>query len=453
MNDAYAQQFTGVGGFTQIVTLPNNTLMAAGQAFMIMNNSNGSLTLNSGSGGLIQSMGPNSQVIVTALKTGPSLPTDWNAVSNSYYFQNGFRTNTTSQSLILSDAYGQLFTVGALTVTLPNNSLMGAGHSFMIMNSSTGNLTLNSGNGTLMQTIYPNSQVIVTAKINNALAPADWNVVSSGYTFQNGFKTQAAAGVLTSLLVNSEQVQQFTGAAVNQIVALPTTNVGPGQTFVIMNNTAGNIILKSSAGVSPANTIQIMGPNTQVMVTSLIAAPTLFTDWSAVSSSYTFQNGFRTQGTGSPVALLVNDAYIQQFTGAGSPTVTLPGPVVGASPAVAAGQSFLIMNNSTGTLTLNANGGGLIQLVGPNSQVLVTALQYNPSLPSHWNAVSNSYYFQNGFRTQAPALNTTTTLTVSDAYVQQFTAGAAGQIVQLPTTTVAAGQSFIIMNNSANNIT
>ncbi len=67
--------------------------------------------------------------------------------------------------------------------------------------------------------------------------------------------------------------------------------------------------------------------------------------------------------------LTVASTYFQQFTGTTTQTVTLPN----TSTLLAAGQSFAIFNNSTGNVTVNAFGGGLIQTMATETQAIFTA--------------------------------------------------------------------------------
>ncbi len=227
--------------------------------------------------------------------------------------------------------------------------------------------------------------------------------------------------------------------------ALPIGNGGTGQITkapafdALSPMTAGGDLIYG--GASGTGTRLANGAAGQVLQSN---GTTLAPTWGGGSGLASF----RTQATAaSTLTLVVGDAYAQQFTGStAAQIVKLP------TTSVAAGQSFLIMNNSTVPITLQSSGANTIQILGPNAQVIVTALVTTPTTAANWSAVSSSYYFQNGFRTQATAASTLT-LVVGDAYAQEFTGSTAAQIVQLPTTSVGAGQSFLIMNNSTVPIT
>ncbi len=81
-------------------------------------------------------------------------------------------------------------------------------------------------------------------------------------------------------------------------------------------------------------------------------------------------NGLTTTATAAgTTTLVVGSTYLQQFTGTTTQTVVLPD-----ATGLTVGQSFLITNRSTGVVTVNANGGGLIQTMAAASQVLVSVV-------------------------------------------------------------------------------
>jgi hypothetical protein len=66
--------------------------------------------------------------------------------------------------------------------------------------------------------------------------------------------------------------------------------------------------------------------------------------------------------------LTVSSAYFQVFTGTSNQTVVLP-----SATTLFIGQSFCMSNESTGIVTVNANGGGLIQTMAPGTHAIVVA--------------------------------------------------------------------------------
>lgn len=72
--------------------------------------------------------------------------------------------------------------------------------------------------------------------------------------------------------------------------------------------------------------------------------------------------------------LTVSSPYNQQFTGTTTQTVVLPG-----ATTLALGQQFAILNRSTGTVTVNANGGSLVSSVAAGTQAIFTVTSIGTS--------------------------------------------------------------------------
>jgi hypothetical protein len=98
-------------------------------------------------------------------------------------------------------------------------------------------------------------------------------------------------------------------------------------------------------------------------------------DANANTRANNFIEGFTTTATAATATTLtVASTYFQQFTGTTTQTVVLPN-----ATTLVAGQAFLIANRSTGIVTVNANGGGLIQTMAANSQAIFTATSIGTS--------------------------------------------------------------------------
>lgn len=185
--------------------------------------------------------------------------------------------------------------------------------------------------------------------------------------------------------------------------------------------------------------------------------------------------------------LTVTSTYYQLVVGSTTQNIVLP-----VVSTLANGQSFYIINSSSGAVTVKSSGGNTIQVMGANTAMLVTfnntagtgSASWSPTLYSSsglvipvtvaqggtgvtsvtisptasawagWDANKNmsANNFLDGYTTIATAAGTTT-LTVGSTYYQFFT-GSTTQTVLLPvTSTLVLGQSFFVVNNSSGVVT
>ena len=90
--------------------------------------------------------------------------------------------------------------------------------------------------------------------------------------------------------------------------------------------------------------------------------------------------GFSEIATSGGTTTLTKDSQTNQFfTGTSTQTVVLPSALT-----IPLGRAFVIQNKSTGSLTVNTNGGGLLTNVEPNSQIRVTVTNVGSSA-GIWN--------------------------------------------------------------------
>ena len=169
--------------------------------------------------------------------------------------------------------------------------------------------------------------------------------------------------------------------------------------------------------------------------------------------------------TGTKV-LDITSAQVQTITGSTTHTVRLP------STGVKKGQSYVIINQGSSTVSIQSSGTGAIITQFPTKVIVLTAVIDAPTAATDWQitgmASSSSASTQtlamrdtNGNITSdafiATATSTataagTTALTINSAQTQVFT-GTTTQAVTLPTTSIVAGQWYTIINNSTGAVT
>lgn len=95
-----------------------------------------------------------------------------------------------------------------------------------------------------------------------------------------------------------------------------------------------------------------------------------------------FLEGYSTTATAAATTTLTASSnYFQFFTGSTTQTVALP-----VTSTLVLGQSFYIVNNSTGVVTVQSSGGNTIQAMASGSTLLVTCILTSGTSAASWNA-------------------------------------------------------------------
>jgi len=478
---------------------------------------------------------------------------DANKGFSANYLVPGFTSIVSSgatTTLLASSTQIQNFTgSSAQTVTMPVVTTLFNGQTYAVINNTSNTITVQSSGGNLIQSIAPGTSI--TLEVVNTLGgtgTASWfwlydpltasaiiPVVNGGTGFSTvsivpaasawagwdanknfstnslieGFLNVVNSGATTTLLVNSPELINFTGAT-TQNVSLPVVSgLSNGQRYTMVNNSNSNVTVMSSGG----STVQVVLPGTSVNLylvnnlggTGVSPWFVLYDPLSAggiapVSSGGT---GFSTvsilpiangwAGWDSNKNLSTNsliDGYTSwvtaaltsnitaastkelQLTGATTQTVVLP-----VVTTLTQGQQFYIVNNSTGVVTVQTSGLNTIQAMATNTYLLVTVAntlggtgtaswgwQYGPvqsvvttaptaTTYAGWDANKNlsGSNLLPGYTTTATT-GGTLTLTVGSTNQQYFT-GALGHNVTLPVaTTLVNGYQFKIANDSTGQV-
>lgn len=119
-------------------------------------------------------------------------------------------------------------------------------------------------------------------------------------------------------------------------------------------------------------------------VASVTTSPTAsaFAGWDANSnlSSKNFLAGYTTTATAAGTTTLVVGSTQQQFfTGVTTQTVVLP-----VTSTLALGQSFYIVNNSSGVVTVNSSGSNAVQVMAANTTLHVTCILTSGTSAASW---------------------------------------------------------------------
>ena len=272
---------------------------------------------------------------------------------------------------------GALTTAGALTTV----GAFGATFTF----TNTTSVTFPTS-GTLATTT--GSVATLTGDSGTATASAgNINVVggTTGLTFTGAAATLTLGGT-------NNVAHGGTGLAA---VTAHNLMIGAGTsalTLLAPSATSGIPLVSQGASADPAyGTAVVAGGGTGVTSVTTSPTATAFAGWDANRnmSADSFLSGYTTTATAAgTTTLTVNDTYWQFFTGATTQTVTLP-----VTSTLALGQTFFIVNISSGAVTVNSSGGNAVQVMAANTSAIVTCVLTSGTSAASWSVI---YYFNGG---------------------------------------------------------
>lgn len=147
--------------------------------------------------------------------------------------------------------------------------------------------------------------------------------------------------------------------------------------------TLGKVALQGST--SGSITLQAQAVSGSSVLTLPVATDTLV----GKATTDTFTNktlgslllGFTTTATAAgTTTLTISSTPVQVFTGTTTQTVTLP------TTSVPAGGRYIIINNSTGLVTVQSSGANTITILGASTSAIFTAVVATPTTAANWNS-------------------------------------------------------------------
>lgn len=212
---------------------------------------------------------------------------------------------------------------------------------------------------------------------NRIVVSADAIDIGTDVVTLAGTQTLTNKSIAATQLTGTIQAAQFpalTGDVTTTAGSLATTISANAVTLAKLATLAPNSVIGNATGSTAT-------PTAVSMVTAATASAVAIRDTNA---NIRFNNSVKNLATTATAAgtttLTVASAYTQQFTGTTTQTVVLPD-----ATTLTIGHSFLITNRSTGIVTVNANGGGLVQTMAASSQLIVT-LVTNGTAAGTWDA-------------------------------------------------------------------
>jgi hypothetical protein len=130
--------------------------------------------------------------------------------------------------------------------------------------------------------------------------------------------------------------------------------------------------------------LPIVNGGTGVNATPTAASASAFAAWNANSNlpANNHLSAYTTTATAAGTTVLtVGSTYQQFFTGSTTQTVTMP-----VTSTLVLGQSWLIVNNSSGVVTVQSSGGNTIVAMAPATDVIVTCILTSGTSAASWNS-------------------------------------------------------------------
>lgn len=336
VDSTYLQFFTG--STTQTVQLPVTSTLALGQAFYIVNNSSGLVTITSSGGNTVQILAANTAAIVTCIAITGTTDASWNA---TYLSDAGgvISAQGTANQVLVNGTSGSA-QVGALTFTLPQSIGTGSSPTFSGLTLTTGSVSTLPVNGNdIVNKTYADS--IASGITVQGACYAGTTANLGGYIYVNG-----ASGVGATLTAGSNGAFTTDGVspALNAriLVKNQSTSYQNGIYTLTTIGTVGTLaILTRAADYDQASEIN---PGDLVVIT---AGTTL------TSSSWLQTATVTTIGT-DPISF-------SQFTA--SLPITVPNGGTGIT-SIAANQ--LLYGSGVNTIAALSTGTGVITALGQN---------------------------------------------------------------------------------------
>lgn len=201
---------------------------------------------------------------------------------------------------------------------------------------------------------------------------ANNKVVSSATTATElGYVNGVTSAIQTQL--NAKQSTSLTSAHIL---------VGNGSNVATDVAVSGDLTL-ANTGAFTLNTVAVNKGGTGVTSVTTAPAASAWAGWDANSnlSANSCIQGYATTATAAgTTTLVVGSAAQQYFTGSTTQTVKLP-----VTSTLVTGQSFLIVNLSSGVVTLQSSGANTLQAMAANTQLIATVISTSGTGTASWN--------------------------------------------------------------------
>lgn len=250
---------------------------------------------------------------------------------------------------------------GSLATTIANNVVTNAKLAQMAAHTYKGNNTGSTANALDVTSTQLTADLNLFTSSLQGLVPGSGGGTTN-FLRADGTWSPAGTGTVTSVALTVPAFLSVSGSPVTSSgtlavslsgTALPVANGGTGVTSVTTSPTA-----------------------------------TAFAGWDANSnlSAHNFIQGYTTTVTAAgTTTLLVGSSYQQYLTGSTTQTVALP-----VTSTLVTGQAYQIVNNSTGTVTVNSSGGNLVQSLPGGTSAIIVCISTSGTTAASWSVIPTS---------------------------------------------------------------
>lgn len=248
------QEFTGVT--TQTVTMPVTSTLTAGQAFYIINNSSGAVTVQSSGANTIQVMSAGTSLLLTCVSTSGTTAASW---QSAYLTDAGVATPGAAGTILRSNGTNWLASTSTFADTYAVSTILYAGSANAVSGLATANravLTTGATGIPVLTALAADGQLIIGS---TAGAPAAATLTSgTGISIAvgsnsitisatgGGFAVATIAGTTQAAAVNTMYIALNAGQTTLTLPAVYSV----GDTVIMVGSTAntGGWIIQTAAG-------------------------------------------------------------------------------------------------------------------------------------------------------------------------------------------------------------
>lgn len=305
---------------------------------------------------------------------------------------NGSNTLTIAGNLQTIGAFSSSFTMTAPTaVTFPTSGTLATTSQLPTPSALT---EVNDTNVTMTLGGTPNTSLLqavsMTLGWTGTLSPA-----RGGTGVNNGTSTITIGGNHT---LTGAFTSQFTFTAATAVTfptsgTLATTSQLPtpaamtqvndtNVTLTLGGTPATSLLQATSLTMGWTGTLAVSRGGTSVSSVTIAPTATAFAGWDSnknLSTNNSLRGYNTTVTSATPLVLTVGSAFFQFFTGSTAQTVTLP-----VTSTLVLGQSYMIINNSSATVTVQSSGSNTVTAMASNTVSEFTCILTSGTTAASW---------------------------------------------------------------------